>query len=64
MTDDSSGVDFVYANFESPSGYQQAEAGVSSESFDRISGTAQDGIYQGTMTIPTGSESRRSLFRI
>src|SRR2546430_89445 len=40
------GVNFAYFNFSSPSGNQSA--GASFGSSNRISGTAQDGIYQTT----------------
>jgi len=52
VTDDNSGVSYVQPLFSSPSGQQSATAGLT-----LVSGTAQDGIYQGIVTIPESAES-------
>jgi hypothetical protein len=55
LTDDNSGVNYAYFYFYSPSGNQSVAVGF--DSSRRVSGTAQDGIYQNTLTIPKVSES-------
>ena len=54
LTDDLSGVSYASAIFRSPSGNQSA--GVSWSSYDRTAGTALDGTYSGTFTIPRYAE--------
>ena len=50
-----SGASSASFDFYSPSGNQAVGAGFGS--YNRVSGTAQDGIYQPTLTIPKLSES-------
>ena len=55
MTDGGSGVSYGQAYFYSPSSGQNV--GVGFGSGNRISGTAADGIYQSTMTVPRYAEA-------
>lgn len=55
ITDDSSGFDNGHLIFHSPSGKQNAQASLFSSS--RISGTANDGIYQVSISIPKQAEA-------
>jgi hypothetical protein len=55
ITDDLSGLNSLSAYFYSPSGNQYVYVRFSDS--QRISGTANDGVYQGTMTIPVFSEA-------
>src|SRR5437763_354948 len=55
LTDNNTGLNYASFNFYSPSTNQSVGVGVGSG--NRISGTAQDGIYQATVTIPKSSES-------
>jgi hypothetical protein len=52
ITDELSGVWFAYAWIRSPSGQQVRDVG-----FERISGDAQDGVYQGEVVMPRFSEA-------
>jgi hypothetical protein len=52
LTDDLSGVDFALVGFLSPTGHQSV-----SEILSLVSGSALDGTYQATVTIPTFAEA-------
>ena len=53
LTDDVSGVRYAIASFRSPSGTQNQGASITT----RSSGTANDGIWTGTMTVPQNAET-------
>ncbi len=55
MTDGGSGVSYGQVTFYSPSNGQNVSVGFGSG--NRISGTAADGIYQATMTLPRYAEA-------
>jgi hypothetical protein len=54
LTDDNTGLNYATFYFYSPSGNQSVLVSVNSS--NRVSGTAQDRIYQTTLTIPKLSE--------
>ncbi len=54
VTDDLSGVNYMYVYFQSPSGQYQDQY---LSSFDRIAGTQFDGAYQADVEIPQFSEA-------
>ena len=55
FTDALSGVNFTAAVFASPSGAQEASAYFNAS--NRVSGTAQDGVYESTLQIPRYAEA-------
>ena len=61
LTDDLSGFDQAHVSFRSPSDSQSISASFSS--YDRVSGTDLDGIYESSVTLPRNSEQGTWTFR-